>query len=105
MTAPPRSGHQDATAGLAITNEKQLLRLVTDMAEHLGWRTYHTFNAMRSNRGFPDLVCAHIHHGVLFLELKVNAPVTPDQVTWISLLNMAGHRAYVGRPRDTVEGG
>ena len=89
---------------LTITNEKQLQRLVKDMAEKLGWLTYHTKNAMQSDKGFPDLVCAHPKHGVLFLELKVNAKVTREQEMWIDTLVQAGQFADYVFPADTEAG-
>ena len=90
---------------MLITRERDLQRRVVGMANALGWETYHTKNSMQSDKGFPDLVCAHPRHGVLYLETKVNAPVTPDQRKWLDLLTAAGQRAWLIYPGDTEEGG
>ena len=96
----PRCGrHPD------LSLEKQLQKLVTDMARGLGWLTYHTKNAMQSDEGFPDLVCVHLDRGVLFLELKVNAPVTSDQEMWVDTRTIAKQRALIIYPEDAAEGG
>lgn len=63
-----------------------------------GWKTYHVYDSRRSAPGFPDLVCAHKRHGVLFIELKgEKGKLTKPQDEWLDVL---GPRAYCFRPSD-----
>lgn len=79
--------------------EEDLQRTVVEMAEHLGWVTWHDNDARKNDAGFPDLVCVHPSHGVLWLELKTNdGEVTPIQRFWLELLQQAGQSAHVIRP-------
>ena len=61
------------------------------------WRTATRYDA----KGFPDLILAHPHHGVLFRELKTDrGSLDKHQVVWLDLLYNAGANAAVWRPKD-----
>lgn len=78
---------------------------VEQLATAHGWLTYHTYNSMRSNPGFPDLTMVHPEHGLVFIELKTEkGRVKPDQKTWLAALKAADQYAEVWRPRDLVSG-
>lgn len=97
-------------------SEAELQDAVIDLARLLGWRVAH-FRAARTadggwrtavstdGAGFPDLVLAHVRHGVIFAELKsATGRVRPDQETWINTLAMAGAHATVWRPSHWRDG-
>ena len=51
--------------------------------------------------GFPDLVLAHEHKGLIFAELKTDkGRLDPAQITWLRTLDAAGAEAYCWRPSD-----
>lgn len=63
-------------------SEAQFQAQVVEMAEWLGWRTYHPFDSRRSNPGFPDLTL--VRDGRLVMaELKDDtSKPTPEQLAW-----------------------
>ena len=62
-------------------SEKDLHAAVVEACQRLGLRVYHTFDARRSEPGFPDLVI--VGRRVLFRELKVKGrKLTPAQWAW-----------------------
>jgi hypothetical protein len=64
------------------TTEKEFQRVVCDLSVLLGWRKYHTFDARRSDLGFPDLVLVR-DTVLLFVELKTEkGKVRPEQESW-----------------------
>ena len=88
----------------AIT-EKHLQELVRKAALLLGYKFYHTWNSMRSPKGFPDCVLAKKGR-LIFLELKSeNGKVTVDQQAWLDILNTIAISVEVRvvRPADFDE--
>jgi hypothetical protein len=83
-------------------SEKELLGLVTDIAEAGRWLVYHTYDSRRSQRGFPDLVMTRDGR-VIFAELKSQkGRVRPEQQHWLDELNkVAGVEVYLWRPSDS----
>lgn len=72
---------------------------VEQTAGLMGWLCYHTHDARRSNKGFPDLVM--VRERVVFAELKASrGKLSADQVIWLDSLHRAGAEAYVWRPSD-----
>jgi hypothetical protein len=67
-------------------SEAQFQAQVVELAEWLGWRTYHTFDSRRSNPGFPDLTL--VRDGRLVMaELKDDTEKpTPEQLAWYAEL-------------------
>ena len=84
-------------------DEDRLLRTVTDLAESLGWRTYHTWRSTHSAAGFPDLTMVRAGR-LIFAELKsdrAGAKATTDQLAWLNDLDeCAGVEAYLWWPGD-----
>lgn len=93
-------------------SEKELTRLVIQLARLLKWRSAHFRPAMlRSGKwvtpvqgdgkGFPDLVLVRPPR-LLFVELKVGKNrMTPEQVAWMTdLAELPGVECYVWRPDD-----
>jgi len=75
-------------------------RLVMD----LGLLRYHTHDARRSPKGFPDLVLCG-PGGVLFRELKTQrGQVTAEQQQWLDALAAAGADVGVWRPEHLLSG-
>lgn len=93
---------------MALT-ETQLQTCVMDLARLHGLRIHHcrparTANGwatpISGNKGFPDLVIVG-PAGVLFRELKAaNGKLSPEQTTWLDMLDLAGADAGVWRPVD-----
>ena len=65
-----------------------------------GWRS-----PISGHKGFPDLVLAHTHHGVLFVELKSgkDASLSPEQRLWHETLEMDLLDVKVWRPEARAE--
>lgn len=62
---------------------------------------HHETDSRWSYAGFPDLVCAHPDHGLVFIELKSETgSLSSDQYDWRDYLVATGVRYYVFRPRD-----
>ncbi len=79
-------------------SEKAFMQALTEYAQRLGYRTYHTHDSRRSEPGFPDL-CIVGHGRVIFAELKSErGRVTQAQWDWLYELITAGVKAYVWRP-------
>lgn len=100
------------------TTEADFAKTVIALAQLHGWRVAHFRPArvMRrgvekyetpigaNGRGFPDLVLAHPHRGLLFVELKTDAgKLTAEQAVWLVDLQNAGAETGVWRPRDWPE--
>ena len=82
--------------------EKQWTQQVTELAKAMGWKCYHTWLSIRSERGFPDLTLCRPGR-LVFIELKTDAKTsktTAKQDEWLAALREAGAEAYVFRPRD-----
>ena len=93
--------------------EKVFQKQVIELAEALGWRTYHPFLSKWSEKGYPDLTCVHARQKrICFIELKrESGKVSPHQQEWHNLLIAAGQEAYIFRPsqfdqiEQTLKGG
>ena len=80
---------------------------ILELAEHLGYLTYHTHDSRRSNPGFPDLVLCHPgRRRTIFAELKsTKGHVTRTQDMWLTGLATAGNNVHLWQPYDWVTGG
>lgn len=71
--------------------ESDFQRTVIEMAQHLGWLCYHTYDSRRSQEGFPDLVL--VRDRVLFVELKSErGKQSPAQREWMLKIHGALQR-------------
>lgn len=78
--------------------------MVIEMAQYMGYATYHETDSRKSARGFPDLTL--VGNGsfrqVVYLELKREDPkkgkLSVEQVNWLQTLRLAGVHAYCVRP-------
>lgn len=89
--------------------ERELMALVTRLAQLLGWCVYHQFDSRHSRAGWPDLFLLHpgnTERGrAIAIELKrERGRVTPAQAHTLALLALAGIPAYVMRPSDWLSG-
>jgi hypothetical protein len=83
--------------------ERQLQAAVIQLAELLGWMTYHTHDSRRSNPGYPDLTLVKDDR-LLFVELKsATGRLTTEQTEWLRAL---GYCASVAtwRPEQWADG-
>lgn len=84
--------------------EKALQAAVTELAEWLGWRTYHVFDSRRSNPGWPDLFMVRRDRAVA-IELKsAKGVATKAQLEWLLALELAGVESHLWRPDDWLSG-
>lgn len=92
----------DGTA--LVPTEKDFQAAVIELALALGWRCYHTYNARRSEPGFPDLTMVRDGR-LLFAELKTErGRVTRPQREWLAALSAcSGVEVFVWRPGDFDE--
>lgn len=66
--------------------EKQFLQQVKDLARILGWKTYHPWQSLHSDKGYPDLTLVQ-GEVAWFSELKRDTGiVTPAQQEWLDAL-------------------
>lgn len=89
-----------AASALPRMTEKAWMAQVTELARTLGWRVYHPWLSIRSERGWPDL--AFVRPGrFVMAELKTDrGKLTPSQEEWIDALRGAGVEVHVWRPAD-----
>ena len=84
--------------------EAQLQAVILEACAWLKLLAYHTHDARRSARGFPDLVIAG-PRGVIFRELKSETGETsPEQDLWGWMLCRSGASWKVWRPADWYSG-
>lgn len=88
------------TTGLPKLTEKQFQAQVIQAAKLMGWWVYHTYDARKSEPGFPDLVLIRAPR-ILFWELKTEkGRATKPQSMVLQMLIDCGMKAEVMRPRD-----
>ena len=62
--------------------EKGFMQAVVDLARLQGWKVYHTYDARKSEPGFPDLTMVRDGR-LVFAELKTEkGKLTPAQEEW-----------------------
>ena len=83
------------TLTIGNMSERELQKIVLDLAEVNGWMHYHTYDSRRSAHGWPDLVLCRPPE-IIFVELKSNkGRLTPHQKKWQHALFLCGLEAYV----------
>lgn len=82
--------------------EKQWQQQVSDLLKYHGYRVYHTYNSIRSEPGFPDVLACNPRTGDMFVaELKSEKGVpTAQQLEWLAFFECCDVTAYVWRPHD-----
>lgn len=82
--------------------EKVWQAQVCHLAHTCHWSWYHTHDSRRSQPGFPDLVL--VRERIIYVELKTQVGrLSPEQVRWKLLLEVAGGEWYLWRPSDLEE--
>jgi hypothetical protein len=86
-------------------SEAEFQRRVLDTAAYTGWTVYHTFDARRSEAGFPDIVAVNAkQRRILYVELKSpRGRLSAAQRQWLDKLGRAGAETAVWRPADWDE--
>ena len=86
--------------------ERDLQAAVVDLAAALGYMHYHTHDARRSPKGFPDLVLVNApRRRTLYVELKSQkGHVTRAQAEWLHALAQAGNHVHLWTPVDWISG-
>ena len=92
-------GRRSAPAMPKIT-ERQWQEQVEELAAMLGWKKYHTWNSIKSDPGFPDLVLVRPPR-LIFAELKVDGK-KPDarQLAWLDDVRECGVQSYLWYPEE-----
>lgn len=84
--------------------EADLQRAVIDLIRWLGLAYFHDNDSRRNRAGFPDLVVCGTQ-GFIFRELKSETGrLRPEQLDWLSRLNLGGADAAIWRPADLASG-
>lgn len=85
--------------------EQDFLKAVRQLARLFSWRCYHTWNSLKSEPGFPDIVLCKPGEPVIFIELKTaKGKLTEAQEEWLEALAQAkGTEVYCWRPSDWPE--
>ena len=88
--------------------EKQLQQQVLDAARYLGYMCYHTYDARRSEPGFPDAILLGTGPRagrLVVLECKTETGrLTQAQLTWLGAwMQVPAAVVMVVRPRDVDE--
>ena len=87
------------SAPLALT-EKEFQAQVVDLAKTLGYRVYHPWLSIRSERGWPDLALFKPGR-FLLAELKTDkGKVSDRQTEMLADLKAAGVEVHLWRPAD-----
>jgi hypothetical protein len=81
--------------------ERDLQRTVVEMAEVLGWSTFHVRDSRGSNPGWPDLALVRGNR-LVFVELKsATGRLTAEQLDVLGRLDAVEHvETHVWRPGD-----
>lgn len=85
---------------------EETLRLkIKQLAKELGWMSYHTHDARRSDAGWPDVALVHPKGGRFMVrELKTErGTVTKEQREWLHALADAGIDTGVWRPMQYLD--
>ena len=85
--------------------EKMFQGRVIQALRVLGYTYYHTFNSIRSVKGFPDLIALHPgKKRILAIEVKTETgKVTPEQNEWLSSFAKCGVETWLLRPSQFEE--
>jgi hypothetical protein len=85
--------------------ESTLQEHVRKMFVLLGWSYYHTWNALHSPEGYPDVTAAKDGR-IIWAELKQQgADPTPRQMGWLAVLALNPRvEVYLWRPYDWLSG-
>mgnify|MGYP001617279218 CR=1 FL=1 len=84
-----------------LLTEKEFSQQVVDYARLRRWRVarWPTWRSTGTNPGVPDLLL--VRERIIFAELKAGkGKLTPDQQSWLNLLEAAKQEVYIWRPSD-----
>lgn len=87
--------------------EKELDQNIDQLARPLGWVfTYHTWNSIHSQPGFPDKVMFHPgQKRIIFVELKrQKGERTSAQLAYGEMIFLCGGEYYLWRPSMWADG-
>jgi hypothetical protein len=83
-----------------VQPERVLLSQVRSLAALYCWRCYHTYDARKSEPGYPDLTLVRGDR-LIFAELKTQrGRLSADQSAWLEDLRATCAEVYVWRPAD-----
>ncbi len=85
-------------------SEKDFMQQIVKLARTTGWLVFHTYDARRSEPGFPDLVMVRGAQ-LIFLEVKSYKGTTSvEQKEWMGRLRQVKYvHADVARPADWLD--
>ena len=84
-------------------HEKEWMQQVIDLARMLGYLVYHTHNSIRSEKGYPDLMCIRPPRLIVVEVKTLKGRLTPEQKKWLEWFKACGVETYVWRPNQLEE--
>jgi len=80
--------------------EKMFQGRVIQALKIAGYAHYHTYNSIRSVKGFPDLIALNgKKKRIIAIEVKTETgKLTADQSEWLTLFSMCGVETWLLRP-------
>ena len=84
-----------------MITEKEFMADLKKFAVMLGWKWYHPYLSIHSERGFPDVTLVKPPR-LIYAELKSEkGKVTDNQQEWLDILSaIPGVEVYLWRPTD-----
>lgn len=89
-------------------NETQFTTTLINTLQLAGWLVHHDRpargkdgswrTAIQGDKGFPDIFATCAERGLLVAELKVKAPLEPEQREWLNRFAAAGTPTYLWKP-------
>ena len=84
--------------------EKQLTRIVSDLAKLFGWKRYHTFLSRHSEAGFPDEILVRGSRLVVAELKSERGRLTEGQRLWLDVFRaVPSAEVFVWTPDDVEQ--
>lgn len=87
-------------AVMAEKTEAEYQAWIVRLARANGWLVYHTYNSMKSDKGWPDVVLCKPPRLCIWEVKSAKGKPTPEQEVWVKALKECGEDAQVVYPCD-----
>jgi hypothetical protein len=84
-------------------SEKQWRQTVVDFAHMRGWMSYHTWNSIHSEAGFPDEVFIRVPRLVIVEFKREGGRLSQHQKRWLSAFSACGVETHTLYPSQMDE--
>lgn len=85
---------------LSLIPESEWEQQVEQIASLFGWLKFHTYDARRSEEGFPDLILLRPPRLVVSELKKMGEDPRAEQLGWLRSFRACGAETYIWRPSD-----